>query len=736
MASTPEQPPQITDPEIVSNNRLVTNTYLGPDGTVDRDSNDQFSEYLVERMYGKEDEVTQTYVPGEEVVVERSFKDWLISPRKAIIGTIAGFALINVALNAKNLATASRNAVRDVAHEIDPKTKKLPPTTRQLPPKTETLRFGFDQSGNEQQVGQAERDAKTVNNIARKLKATLKNGKIVSITVKGEASDEWVSKGEKSIGRPDSENASLAEQRAIVIAPELEGALSKKGLKIPEIKTKSSEKVIDDENLADLLLQIQKSKYGSILEVINEVKNNPSDVPEDLRNSIKLNFNQWRNAIVEIRIKEERNTSGVIPVPGRTVEVPPQKDPMGPWAILPFFVPPIWRRRTEPYDVFERPPYIIEEPLDKVWVELYDDAYKSNGELVEDAWALSRKYQYLYREERITQAIRYDYEDDQGQARSIDVLFVDRPELDQDTIEAINGLMFDISLMQQGTVAESLDTIVILPSEHTGPQRPDKIGLGIDDQYHENVQGVAIPVLGLVEIQLPKSPKREDIERFNGLRWVFAHEVAGHFTDVDKTVARKLVRADSNRPGKTYESYAPWDDAGADSFASAARGIQVAQFVIPHPEGINTEYVVNPGSQELKQAVEARLRGEAPTQYAGTNVEEIHAEVAAHVTTGILIPPKEARILPDHLGNKKGYKVDAGMEHRFALRIGSNTNANGLQWPKERVEERQKTFFPTLMVGRVEINSDKDQNIASETAKNTPYQPEEQRIKILARVRQ
>ena len=76
------------------------------------------------------------------------------------------------------------------------------------------------------------------------------------------------------------------------------------------------------------------------------------------------------------------------------------------------------------------------------------------------------------------------------------------------------------------------------------------------------------------------------------------------------------------------------------------------------------------------------------------------------------------------------------MEHRFALRIGSNTNANGLQWPKERVEERQKTFFPTLMVGRVEINSDKDQNIASETAKSTPYQPEEQRIKILARVRQ
>ncbi len=730
--------PEITQPVRIDEDRLIQNVYANIEGQPDDGSQDEFSQYLVDRMYGVEGEVAQKYKPGDEQPHAKWTREgWFLglSPRNALIATGAALLVANVAVNAKSIVGKIGETADDVANMIGPKMRSVPGKTQRQKTITEVRNFDIDTSGREQPSGVAEHDSLSARQFARKLKAISKDGRITKIVIDGNASDEWTANGIKSVGRHDEQNRQLSLERAKNFSQSVTHETQKEGVKLPTIQTTSHEHVLGHEQLGEFLADVQESQYDSVLAAITAYNHRDPAMSPSLRSEIRNLIGSQRVSTAAVTIKE------TIDLPGKTVVTPsheeevPRKDKKHPLTLIPILIPPIPRFRRREQDPFLRPPTITEEPIDKVWLELYEQALKPNGEVVDNAWSLTRKYQALYREERITQALRYDYKAADGKRRGINVLFIDRPELDEATIEAITNLMFDITLLQAGNVAEGLDTIAVLPAEHTGAQRPDRIGLGIDEQYHENILGVAIPLIGLVELQLPKKPSASDIQRFNGLRWVLAHEVAGHFTDVNKQ-GRFIDKAKSNRPGRTFTSRNPWTTAGNDGYASTARrgSLQVRQFAISNPDGQPTEYVVNPGDPALAKAESIRLRGEAPTNYGDSEPGELHAETAAAVMTSITIPAEEAGIHPRALRGRD-YRVDAGLQHRFVSHVGARQNTEILEWDPETEAEHAKRFKVSVLDGEIGLHANADLHADSEGAKNQPYQADEKRLKILARAR-
>lgn len=731
--------PEITQPVRVDEDALIHNVYDGPDGRPDDQSQGEFSQYLVDRMYGAEDPVSRRYTPGDEI--EKSsltFDGWLVRPRTALIATLAATVALNLAVNGRGLADRAGEIAGDVYHWFNPVTKTVPATETHTKTVTETHTYPIHIEGSEQPSDVAEPDRLSARQLVKQLDGDDGEGRIRKLIIQGEASDEWTADGIKSVGHPDAANRVLARRRAEQFAHSLEEEAKAEGVKLPEATIRTKEAVLHGERLGELLVAVQESKYGSVLSAISAYNHGDKSMSPELRTIIHQEIGRERRGTATVEVEEHVQTQKVVEVP--TAEAEPAHNDNDDDPIIPliFPIPPIPRLRREWEDPFVIPPTIEEKQLDHVWIELYEEALQRDGSVVENAWSLTRKYQALYREERITQGLKYEYLDDTGKEQSIDVLFVDRPELDPEVAGEISKLMFDISLMQGGKVAEQLDTIVILPTENTGPQRPDKIGMGIDEQLHQNVQGVALPLLGLVEMHMPLKPEGDYLHKFGGMRWVLAHEVAGHFTDVNDE-ARFIDKARSNRPGRTFTGRDPWLGAGEDSYATTGRrrAVVTEQFAIPRPEDLTDprlaeEYIVNPGDPALAAASSARLRGQSPTVYGDTSAYEIHAETAAAVTTGIPIPASEIGYPDEILGDKPGYQVDAGLQHRFVTHIGAIANVDNLEWPRDRILDRSRSFHVRALPGLAALNGDRRQNRMSEDAKHTPYQEDDRRLKILS----
>ncbi len=730
-------PAEITQPVRVDPDTLIHNVYADVERQPDDISQAGFSQYLVDRMYGVEDEVARGYKPGDEVPRDGLVFDRWRGKKIALALSIAATLAVNAVVNGKNIVGKVRETADDLINMVDPQTRTIPSKPGKNRVVVERQYPGLNIRGHEQPSGVVQGGDTSARGMALALsREVLKGGKITRVQIEGMTSDEWIANGIKSIGRPDKDNRQLALERAQRFGQSLVHESKRVGVDLPQVEAHATEHVLRGEDLSQLLVSVQKSKYNSVLEAVAAYNRDDPSMSTRLKNIIQREIGIWRAGKADVTLEVEYPVQHPIDAVPSHKEKVKRKDTKHP--IIPLIIPipplPWWRR--EHTDPFERPPHITEEPLDKVWIELYEEALKPNNELVENAWSLSRKYQALYREERITQGLRYDYLDDKDNQQSINVLFVDRPELNHDVIGAVTELLFDISMMQRGKVAEKLDTIVVLPAESTGAQRPDKIGLGIDEQMHQNILGVAIPSIGLVELQLPQKPTHKQLEAFNGFRWTLAHEVAGHFTDVNER-SRLLDPAESNRPGRSFTTGNPWLDIGDDGYATTGRrrSVAVEQFAIPHPRGENREFIVNVGSSLLRRAASARLRGQAPTMYGDTKAAELYAETAAAVVTGIPIPAEQAGVHPSHLGDKPGYYVDAGLQHRFVSHVGARRNTEGLEWDDRRAEKRRETFRLTVLRGAVELNGDADQHSTSEYAKNNPYQDEQKRLKILARVR-
>jgi hypothetical protein len=749
--------------------RITETTYAFPDGGADTLSPTEYDDYAVERMYGKDDPVAKQYKRvGRETVRQWRREGWAISPRMALIGTVLLTAAANLSLldGVRIDGTPIGRIIPDAAGELIGEAGHLADgagdfldtgdqsdtsgvLVNNLPSGTMGSGlagrriFRLRLPGEEQRSGIAQPDAITVEEMVAEIEADKEAGRQAdSVVVQGEASDEWLLKGESSLGVPDAENRRLAAGRAGVVANAARRLLRRDGIKGVAIKTEATEAVLGEAGLGDLLLSVNEYGYGSITSAV-EAYNNGAKMPRGLKRLIKRELGQNRTDIATVEFSSRPVLPKLHPKhPKKEAKLTNHSDKHKSPFKLPFeFIPlvpvPWFRRRVK--HLFNAVPQVAAKVPAKIWIELFKEAMpKRNNELVDDAWALTRKYQLLLRDGRIQQVTRFDYKDAQGEDQSFRVGFVDHIPAPE-TLAAVEDIMKKVSFMRDGRVAERLNAVMIFPSGNTGPQHPKKIGLGIDEQYARTTLGVAIPTIGLVELHMPVNPKREQLRGYNSMSWTLAHEVAGHFTDVldEPPKLRRTSRGEPHR--KNFEASGSWAGVGDDGYARVGQRDTVSvsgrQFAVPASQRTRLssgpdEFLVTADDPRLRDASFIqllRLQRMGPTVYADESAMETYAETAANATTGSPIPYSQAGVeIPN--AAVRGYHADAGLLFDFATRIGSLRNADKLTWAQEAVARIEASW----QRHDIDINQDPELNRASEFAKNNPHQPPKDRLRILA----
>lgn len=755
-------PQPVTTPTEVIPDAIVSNRYPGNGHHIDRGSADEFAEYLNERMYGRESTQATTYIPGSELIVGTKTTEWGFSPRRMLrVGGVilAATVALFAAKNVDSGISKSEEIIDDISAMIDPPTKTVEVASGTTKSTVRTITIPVEAGRSQRQKsGIAEPSPKAAKEavdqiISFKTPVKLPDGTITrttveSINIEGRTSDDWGSKGDKSLGNYDQENTRLGNKRAEKISNSLEKTADNANIKLPNITKEQEEIIISRTEITDILVAVHDSEYPSFLSALsahkngnlkdNNLKNLLDGLAENRYGLIRLNTRE--TTTTPPTLKKEKKEVAVI----RKDEKHPVDFPLLPLVgLLAAPLAGVRRKSVTNLDPFMTPGKVVTpDPEVTSWVQVYDRAVEDN-KIQNDGWSDTRKYQYLMRENRISQALVFEYADDEGEQQRINVLFTDRDQLSEELVETITDLMFKISLMQGGKIGKDLDTVVIYPSEQAGQQsRPDQIGLGIDDQYDAGTLGVAIPVLGLVEMHIPTKLTADDIKGYEKTNWVFAHEVAGHFTDIRSEGARNLAKLPKSKSvpslKATYGTKGTFAGRGTDMYTTtgSATNASKVQFGVRSSETA-TYGTVFQGDPKLQGQghTQIRLHGVKPTAYANTNALEVYAETAAAVTTGEPIPPHAIHKDEKTLG-VSAYSIDVGLHQRFADAVGANTdNFDALEFSEDIVRSRRNSFTTTHLNGTEAINSSGLFNPTTEKAKDTPYQPAKHRVAIGTKIR-
>jgi hypothetical protein len=708
--STTENQPQIEvvkPPLIVEPGAIVEKIHPVP-GTPDMpdlDSQDTMATYLIERMLPEESATktrlvltpTRHTIPGiarvpdgfKEVSRWRKTSEWLIRPRTAAAIVIGSMALFNGVGNRSTVDGAADYVgheiyrtfvpVRD-KHIIDHHTVKVPGKVKHL---SQTTSSGDTVQSTtisplitEQFVARIEQAEKNGANIAK-------------LTITGNTSNEWG--GDSSIGTLNGPNIQLGYARAEAAVSQL----SEEGLTIKSsiLEIGQDEHVITAEEKVTLLADANEAGFQTISEAISAVDND-QPVPPSLVKKIKQFFTDIKDRGVSM------DATMVYPghektVTKTTVTTVPGKDhaPEVPKPHWDWFIPMLPIRRRERYSKVAQThkwqfkpsmqlyrPDIISEEEDQAWLRIRPEAVKNDGTLVDDAWAFTRKYEHLLRDDRIADIIRADFKNALGEDKSLRVVFVDKTP-SKETVEAFETLLRRFASMQDGKLADRVTGILIYPSENAGTDHDDprRIAMGIDKQSPEECLGTYTYPLKLVELHMPTtwSPDEvtEMLSEFNGPSWVLSHEVAGHATDRNdkpQTLRRVIARGIPNAhviDGDAREyKMAPLQKV-LRKLTLKPRQPNTAEEInydISYPVQdsagniVTVRATVAEDDPRLAHASHSTIIGHQPSRYSGQNSSEHYAETAASVTTNIAIPYGETgRTVPE-------LQTDDGQTAQFA----------------------------------------------------------------------
>ncbi|HMS49876.1 MAG TPA: hypothetical protein PKA02_00350 [Candidatus Saccharibacteria bacterium] len=539
--------------------------------------------------------------------------------------------------------------------------------------------------------GETDPDAAEVRRLAEEIKVTIDNGyELTGVKVYGSSSDEL--RDPASLGRPDKRNEDYAAERAAKYVAALSHDTAELDVDMPKIDVKSGETVLSGASVQELSDTIQHFGYRDFNDVVARY-NRGESLPPALQTLMDKEIGATRGVTTSLTFEDPSGETMTVivttPTKTRVKHVEHTSDDGEPndgthqYPLIPIIPVPVVRDLQIPKPNFTTVDTVkIKKRWRKnddirvennVWLELYPEALNEDDQLDRNAWAMTRKYQVLMREDRIHGVQGFTYEDAQGKEQILRAMFVDHTP-DIQTARAIGLLLQDISQMEGGKVAERLGMIAIFPSENTGKKKPNVIGLGIDEQYDSGILGVAMPAMGLVEVHMPTDPSGEDLEEHlsnvMGVRWTIAHEVAGHFTDVKHRPAQlKKVRGKSN----DYVTVNPWENAGVKGYVrSKAKGLNPKRWIVRRKvedrEGVSHETVdtVEDGDARLQEALSVQKLGH-PTRYGATSAAESWAEAAAQLTSGILVPGTE---FGQTLGSAEGqyatgYSVDPDLRDDF-----------------------------------------------------------------------
>lgn len=709
-APNPEYPQTIISPIDRGHDLIVSNVYELPHGDgepcrPDVDSHYEFTEYAESRFDPRSNgsEPTLVVEPTTYLVPRtRRGEGWVgnISPRLSVGFFLATTVLHTLVGNWNTLAADAREEYRNFLHNSKQAVSqwlgfKFEPTT--ISREIQTAEPGSDITLDQiyaQPVGESAPSKSDITKLVEMLGDEQTQGnQVTKISIFAGSSDEW-GPNESSLQKPDAQNDELDGRRAADAAQELKNQLEAAGLEVPDIETASAEGILTAGEVAKL--EAEASRHELTLEQAIHLFNSGGELPASLQTLLQTKLGDARSVLIRIQIQEADQMVTKTLAVRETMPDDQDRDYALYWGLpLPFF--PRLRREgvLKPgFITWTRPG----AKPDRRWVELYKEAMQEDGSLPRDAWRYTRKYQLLAREDRIDYVLTHRYTDANGEERDLRVMFVDHDPTDE-TVDMFKYLLTAVSQMNDSKVAERWSAVTVFPRAQVGieptagrsrndryPHHPADIGLDIDKQDPEEVLGIAMPALGLVEMHMPEDPSHADLHNYMGSLWVAAHELAGHATDT--TDEPRILTPVGAPEFRHYTTNDVWANGAAEEFKtlpkSDARGERVFDVTWRPEDGFGNTHSLRDRVRTrsgddtlLRVSHGAELQGRKPTRYAGGSPEELYAETAGQLVSGAPIPFTEAGLsvrarIP---GVARGYAVGDELRRMFAERTGWSPNA-------------------------------------------------------------
>ncbi len=779
--------PPVEPVEILDETHLVERKYPLP-GTVDTPDDDTHvghSQYVIDRYLGKDPGSLGGVRRVPEVhVVNVPETRGLYFGRRARAAIVAGAIATTLIVNMSSL----RSAVEDLGdvtkrgiYDVEQWWKGDPGTHTEtfIQPGKVTVdnrEFTFES-------GSLTPDTESVAAFVADIRTSVQNGNDVDMAIGGGASDERRIRA--SLGRSDPENDVLAMGRRDSLKATLEAELI--GVDVDIYPNLAAERLMPDDVIdnLDAVLASNNLTFEQALQLFNRT---PDALPEPVLTIFAESIARARTATATVTTKAPDQTQT------RDVPNPREQPPVDeerpydinwyPLLIAGLALTPRIGLRPLVYTRDRKVELPPREP-DETWIQLYPEAMVVKPEadprkviedydeqargwvtgendasddpehqLVPGAWRYSRKVEILMRDERIKGVLTREFVDQAGERQSLHMMFVDH--IPTGTALRILGE----ELEKMSNIPTGLDGVMIYPEENAGLHgEPKRIGLGIDEQYGSGILGVAIPALGLAEAQMDPNATEEELRRFCSALWTVSHETLGHHSDVIEGLPE--LTAVEGFPNY-YTVKTPWANVAQESFDEfpglneevavpkpwykrwfskpeiASREFELTSSIVDNNGDVI--HVVervrenDPGfAAKIAVARDVTVIGRKPTDYAGTNVSELHAEVAAQVSTGIVIPFSEANItIPNRTGAlaegnfAEGYGVDPVLAKRYADGVGATLGPDGKPyWPPAETRD------VTVRYGRIE--DDPILGPAARAAKETALPAEKDLITILAR---
>lgn len=685
---TPGQETAIPQPLYTQPDSFVENVYADPLSVEipDIESQENVSDYLIARMRGTEpkERIHVVLTPsgrtlpkiGLEVVGTKEARslvrteEWFIRPRTAVAVWASSLALFNAA----PIAGDVKDEALQLGHRIESaiglgRDGTYEDVTRSVP-SVETPIVIKRHIAVANQPGSAEVDAGEIGAFRAAVDAAAQAGADIAINVTATSSDEYGV--DASLGVKESPEQDMSDERR--------DAWSKAaGEAFPntDIKAHAYQDVLTKRQIRKLTSLARQAGFEGDNPLVSAVRSvDAGEGTPALRAFVTKHFKRGVDLTATI---QNPDITKNIDVTDREFVPAVNEAPDDPKRDYdPFFVPLPWLRKRRwvsegKVDILGwriRPgkeilrPKVFRETLDQAWLRIRPEAVAKKNTLVDDAWAYTQKYEYLLRDGRIAEVLRADIKNDKGEESSLRIFFVDKKP-QPETIAAYTKLLQSFAAMKTPdgqTIAGNVTGMFVMPSEQAGlgVKNPKSMGVGIDQQYDEDILGVIYYPLKLVELHMPAKLKGAELEAFlddyKGSVWTLAHEAAGHGTDVAKepmTLRRvyspHLSNAHVFDGDPRARRIAPiagklkplWDTSETDG---------LHQFDVSYPvldkdgKVFTVTARVDQNDPRLRHAHASRIVGHEHTMYAGESDAEHYAEIAGAAVTGITVDYSEANI--------------------------------------------------------------------------------------------
>lgn len=694
--------PGVNTPPSIVKNVYPLPIFGGPEPP-DTGSHERMARYLYERQEPlvRESHSTVVWTPtgytrpkivrvptGERLVRRIGIGEgWLIPPKAAAIATAAILGASVMAPAIGDLGDEVGRAVYELDQRLNPPQPRteVVEETKQVPGPLVDISVAADARN---AAGSMTVDADAVGQFTQQVAdAVASGGSVVSVRALGRSSDEYPRGRDDTIGIP-SPDVDISDERATEYAAAVTEAFGAASISAPFTTAEWTEYVLTPEQKQTVGNLARAEGFADITGAINAIERGAPASPE-LSQMVYDLFTSRRGVELSAQVQMPGQPETVTTY--TEVEVPPvipapPEDPDRDYN--PLFIPilPVlklrWRdklKKTFKWAVRARPiytPKIVTEDNDHAWLRLRPEALREDGTLDQDAVLMTRKLGHLLREDRITNVLRADCKDADGQVGSVRILFVDHSP-SPETVALFGELLQDTILMKGGRTPDQVRFISVFPSSSAGTEHgdPRKIALGIDRQSPEGVLGEFTPLLKYAELHMSDTMDVETLramfQDFYGPYWTIAHEVSGHAKDttgeplqLQPVRARGIANAHTVRGNPWSGRIGKWHALLRSVVPTSAE--DTVMFDISYPvmdkEGRLTTITARVGGDDprLAHAREANIVGRKNTEYAGASREEHFAEVAAGALTGIPVPFGQARTVVPPL------TTDDGQPARFA----------------------------------------------------------------------